>query len=61
MCGDASLDAGVGCTGLVGQISGATAVRRSMRQSPDAFSTIETRAQALVDLMQKAEGLSSLS
>ena len=31
-----------------------------MRQSLDAFSTIETEAQALVDLMQMAEGLSSL-
>ena len=37
-----------------------TVVWRSMRQSLNAFSTIETEAQALVDLMQMAEGLSSL-
>ena len=60
MYGDASLDTGVGYTGLVGQINGATVVWRSMRQSLDAFSTIEKEAQALVDLMQMAEGLSSL-
>ena len=56
MYGDASLDAGVGYTGLVGQINGATVVWRSMRQSLGAFCTIETEAQALVDLMQMAEG-----
>ena len=32
MCGDASLDTGVGYTGLVGQINGATVVWRSMPQ-----------------------------
>ena len=37
-----------------------TVVWRSMRKSINAFSTIETEAQALVDLMQMAEGLSSL-
>ena len=60
MCGDASPDTGVGYTGLVGQNNGATVVWRSIRQSLDAFSTIETEAQELVDLMQMAEGLSSL-
>ena len=51
MYGDASLDTGVGYTGLVGQINGVTVVWRSIRQSLGAFSTIETEAQALVDLM----------
>ena len=60
MYGDASLDTGAGYTGFVGQINGATVVWRSMRQSLDAFSTFETEAQALVDLMQMAEGLASL-
>ena len=60
MYGDASLETGVGYNGLVGQINGATVVWRSMRQSLDAFSTIETEAQALVDLMLMAEVLSSL-
>ena len=60
MSGDASLDTGVGYTGLVGQINGVTVAWRSIRQSLSAFSTIETEAQALVDLMQMAEGLSSL-
>ena len=49
--GDASVDTGVGYTGLVGQINGVTVVWRSIRQSRSAFSTIETEAQALVDLM----------
>ena len=42
---------------MVGQINDVTG---SIRQSLIAFSTIETKAQALVDLMQMAEGLSSL-
>ena len=53
-------DTGVGYTGLVGQINGVTVVWRSIRQSLSAFSTIETEAQDLVDLMQMAEVLSSL-
>ena len=60
MYGDASLHTGVGHTGLVGQINGVTVVWRSIRQSISDFSTIQTEAQALVDLMQMAEGLSSL-
>ena len=60
MYGDASLDTSVGYTGLVGQINGVTVVWRSIRQSLSAFSTIETEAQAPVDLMQMAAGLSSL-
>ena len=59
MFGDASLDTGVGYTGLVGQINGATVVWWSTRQSLDALSTMETDAQALVDLMQMTERLSS--
>ena len=60
MYGDALLDTGVGYTRLVGQINGVTVVWRPIRQSLSAFSTIETEAQDLVDLMQMAEGLSSL-
>ena len=60
MCGDASLDTGVEYTGLVGQIHGTTVVWRSMRKSLDVFSTIETEVQALVALMQMAEGPSRL-
>ena len=60
MYGDASLDTGVEYTGLVRQIHGTSAVWRSMRQSLDAFSTIETEAQTLVALMQMAEGPSRL-
>ena len=60
MYGDASLDTGVEYTGLVGQIHGTTIVWRSMRKSLDVFSTIETEAQALVALMQMAEGPSRL-
>ena len=60
MYGDASLDTSGGYTGLVGQINGATVVWRSMWQPLDAFSTIETEAQALVDRMQMAEGMQSL-
>ena len=54
MYGDASLDIGVGYTGLVGQFNGVTVAWRSIRKSLSAFSTIETEAQALVDLMQMA-------
>ena len=60
MYGDASLDTGLEYTGLVGQIHGTTVVWRSMRKSLDVFSTIETEAQALVALMQMAEGPSRL-
>ena len=43
--GDASVNTGVRYTGLVGQTNGTPVVWRSMRESLDAFSTMETEAQ----------------